>query len=76
VETEKEYIISRVNTHDADKLQYFEKLGLRPGTCINLTHRAPFNGPLHIKLGGEMLHLGHELAGVLRVCSEKEFDAV
>ncbi|MCA9912015.1 MAG: metal-dependent transcriptional regulator, partial [Anaerolineae bacterium] len=47
----QEYIISRVNTHDADKLQYFEVLGLRPGTRIELTQRAPFNGPLHIQLG-------------------------
>lgn len=76
VETEQEYIISRVNTHDADKLRYFEVLGLRPGARINLTHRAPFNGPLHVQLGSETLHLGHELAGVLRVCSEEEFDAV
>lgn len=72
----QEYIISRVNTHDEDKLRYFEALGLRPGTRIELEQRAPFNGPLHIQLGEKILHLGHELAGVLRVCSEEEFNAV
>lgn len=76
VSVETEYIISRVNTHEEEKLRYFDTLGIKPGLRIQLVEKAPFNGPLQIRFGDEMVHLGHELAGVLRVCSEDEFNAV
>jgi DtxR family Mn-dependent transcriptional regulator len=67
------YVVSRVNTHDADKLRYFDQLGLKPGTRFHLIARAPFNGPIQLQVSKETIVLGHELAGVLRVCSEDEF---
>lgn len=76
VNAEKVYLISRVNTHDAEKLRYFDTLGIKPGLKFEFLQRAPFNGPLQITLGDDVIHLGHELAGVLRVCSEKEFALV
>lgn len=75
-ENGQDYIISRCNTHDADKLRYLDTLGIKPGTRICLIERAPFNGPLQIKCGDTVHHIGHELAGVLRVCSEDEFNQV
>lgn len=72
----QEYLISRVNTHDEDKLRYFDTLGIKPGAKFNFENRAPFNGPLQIRISKEIIHLGHELAGVLRVCSEEEFAVV
>lgn len=72
----QEYVISRVNTHDEDKLRYFDTLGMKPGVKFRYVNRAPFNGPLQIELSGNIIHLGHELAGVLRVCSEEEFEVV
>lgn len=71
-----EYVISRVNTHDDEKLRYFDTLGIKPGEVFLLADKAPFNGPLQIELDGEVIHLGHELAGVLRVCTQDEFAAV
>jgi DtxR family Mn-dependent transcriptional regulator len=68
-----EYMMSRVNTHDVDKLAYLGELGLTPGTRFELVNRAPFNGPLQLKLRGEARVIGHELAGVLRVCTPAEF---
>lgn len=69
-----ELVISRVNTHDMDKLAYLGELGLKPGSHFTLISRAPFNGPLQLELDGETRMIGHELAGVLRVCSPAEFD--
>ena len=46
-----ELVISRVNSHDASKLQYLDTLGLKPGVRFRLIARAPFNGPLHLRLG-------------------------
>lgn len=74
VETGQEYAISRVNTHDADKLAYLGELGLKPGTRIHLVSRAPFNGPLQLRLNDDIQVIGHELAGVLRVCAPEAFE--
>ncbi|MCS7072230.1 MAG: metal-dependent transcriptional regulator [Anaerolinea sp.] len=72
------YAVSRVSTHDRDKLQYLGQLGLKPGTRFELVARAPFNGPLQLCIrdrSGEQTHvLGHELAGTLRVCPPEQFE--
>jgi DtxR family transcriptional regulator, Mn-dependent transcriptional regulator len=74
---ERDYIISRVNSHDADKLNYLGQLGLKPGTAFTLVSRAPFNGPLQLRISGQSSDvpqvIGHELAGVLRVCAPQDF---
>jgi len=67
-------VISRVSTHDMDKLAYLGELGLKPGRRFTLMTRAPFNGPLQLQLDGETRMIGHELAGVLRVCPPNEFE--
>jgi DtxR family transcriptional regulator, Mn-dependent transcriptional regulator len=69
----RDWVISRVATHDADKLEYLGTLGLIPGTRFHLLEKAPFNGPLQLRVGDEVKVIGHELAGVLRVCTEDEF---
>ena len=69
-----DYVLSRVHTHDADKLAYLGQMGLQPGTKFHLISRAPFNGPLQLSVNGEVHFIGHELAGALRVCSEDEFE--
>lgn len=66
-------VISRVHSHDPEVLQYLDTLGLKPGTRFELAARAPFNGPLQLRLNGEVQVIGHELAGVLRVCTEQDF---
>jgi DtxR family Mn-dependent transcriptional regulator len=68
-----DWTISRVNTHDAHKLAYIGEIGLRPGTRIHLISRAPFNGPLQLQVGDATQVIGHELAGVLRVCHPEEY---
>lgn len=59
--------VSRVNTHDPEVLKYLFTLDLVPGQQINLVNRAPFNGPLRLKIGSHEQVIGHELASVLRV---------
>lgn len=69
-----DWTISRVNTHDPDKLAYLGEMGLKPGTRFKLLTRAPFNGPLQLETNDTTLMIGHELAGVLRVCAPEAFD--
>lgn len=69
----RDYVISRVHTHDGHKLRYFSELQLEPGKRFRLVMRAPFKGPLQLQVGGQTHFLGDELAGALRVCSEAEY---
>ena len=69
-----EWVISRVNSHDEDRLKYLDSLSLKPGTPFTLVERAPFNGPLQLRVKGEIKVIGHELAGVLRVCKPEQFE--
>jgi DtxR family Mn-dependent transcriptional regulator len=69
-----EWVVSRVNTHDSEKLKYLDSLGLKPGAHFTLVERAPFNGPLQLRVDRDIKVIGHELAGVLRVCAEEQFE--
>ncbi len=59
--------ISRVRTHEPEKLRYFAELGLLPGVEFDLRFRAPFNGPFRIQDGKHENVLGYELAAALFV---------
>lgn len=67
VEPPADLVVSRVKTHDADKLVYLAELGLVPSVEITLLSRAPFNGPLRLRIDGFEQVIGAELAEILRV---------
>lgn len=60
-------VISRVRTHEFDKLHYIANLGLIPGETFHLLSCAPFKGPLRLKLSRHDHIIGYELAGSLWV---------
>ena len=62
--------ISRVRTHNAEKLQYFSANKIVPGTPFEIVGRAPFNGPMRLRLGREEVVLGAELARSLWVSAD------
>ncbi|MCU0481067.1 MAG: metal-dependent transcriptional regulator [Anaerolineae bacterium] len=68
-----EYVISRVNSHDGEKLKYLADLGIQPGVKFILLDRSPFEGPLHIRIDETIHFLGHGLVKSMRVCKEDEF---
>lgn len=59
--------VSRVRTHEPEKLQYFASLGVVPEADYEIVGRAPFNGPMRLKLEREEVVLGMELAKQLWV---------
>lgn len=59
--------ISRVRTHDFDKLRYIASLGLVPGESFHLFSCAPFKGPLRLQLNRHDHVIGYELAASLWV---------
>ncbi len=65
--------ISRVRTHEPERLQYFASLGLVPGVPFEIVGRAPFNGPLRLRLERDEVVLGVELVKDLWVSQIANF---
>jgi DtxR family Mn-dependent transcriptional regulator len=63
--------LTRVRTHDMDKLRYIANLGLLPGVKFTLVSRAPFNGPLRLQFEKSDQVIGFELASSLWVEANK-----
>jgi len=61
---EGEYEIVRITNGRAGLFDYLEGEGLRPGARVTLLEKAPFGGPLVLKLAGsrKRVHLGEEAA--------------
>lgn len=60
-------IVSRVRTHDLDKLRYIAEVGLMPGTPFHLLSCAPFKGPLRLEMKPHDHIIGYELSQSLWV---------
>jgi DtxR family Mn-dependent transcriptional regulator len=65
-------IVSRVRTHNMEKLHYIGELGLVPGTPFHLLSCAPFKGPLRLQMKPQDHVIGYELAGSLWVEVKKQ----
>lgn len=59
--------ISRVRTHELDKLRYFAEIGVVPGVTFEIVGRAPFNGPMRLRIGRDDVVIGAELTKSLWV---------
>jgi len=59
--------VTRMRTREADRLSYIEALGLMPGKQLEVIHKAPFNGPMQLKINNEFRIIGHNLAELIRV---------
>ncbi len=59
--------ISRVRTDEPERLQYYASLGLVPGVEFEIIGRAPFNGPMRLRVNRDEIVLGVELVKSLWV---------
>jgi DtxR family Mn-dependent transcriptional regulator len=60
-------VVRMVSDRDPEKLRYLGKIGLFPNTELDVIDKAPFNGPVHIRINDDSHHLGRELADVILV---------
>ena len=54
--------IVRVGDENDELLRYVDSLGIRPGVAVVLVERAPFDGPLTVRVGATEHQIGHALA--------------
>ncbi len=66
-EAETKVRVTRMRTREADRLSYIEALGLVPDCELEVIHKAPFNGPMQLKINNEYRIIGHNLAELIRV---------
>jgi DtxR family Mn-dependent transcriptional regulator len=67
--------IRTVRDDDPDRLRYLEARGLLPGVTLSVDSRAPFNGPITIRVGGSdgmVQTIGYELATRIRVVTKDD----
>ena len=58
----KSVAVTRVSDRDTEKLRYLVSLGIVPGARITVTERAPFGGPLTVRVGTKSHAIDPELA--------------
>ncbi|HEX5830734.1 MAG TPA: metal-dependent transcriptional regulator [Gemmatimonadaceae bacterium] len=61
--------VLEVTTGDAEQLRYLGSLDLYPGAQVEVTERAPFDGPVSITVNGTPRVLAHALAARIRVAN-------
>ena len=55
--------VSRVSDYDGDRLRYLAELGMTPGTTFEVVERAPYDGPIRLRLDdGSERSVGRPLA--------------
>lgn len=57
-----EGVVSRVRTHDEEKLQYLAKVKLVPGMPLTVLEHVPFDGPVYVECNRDRFAVGNRLA--------------
>jgi DtxR family Mn-dependent transcriptional regulator len=59
--------IQRVGDRDSERLRYLAELGITPGTEVEVLARAPYDGPITVRVRGTEQAIGPALAGEILV---------
>lgn len=59
--------IVKITEEKADLLRYLGTMGLVPGASLEVMEKAPFNGPITIKVGRTNRALSREVASIIKV---------
>ena len=60
-------VVARVEDEDADRLRYLASLGVVPGVEVEVVERAPFGGPVSLRVAGASRLIGPQLASQVMV---------
>jgi len=63
----EEGTMAKVTEEESDLLRYLATLGLKPGAHIEIMEKAPFNGPITIKVDGTNRAVSRKLASIIKV---------
>jgi DtxR family Mn-dependent transcriptional regulator len=60
-------IVVKITDEKSDLLRYLDALGLVPGASIEILEKAPFNGPITLKIGSTNRAVSRAIASVIQV---------
>ncbi len=60
-------LVRQVSDRDPEKLRYLAGIGIYPEVLLVITEKAPFGGPMSIKIGEETHYLGIGLTDIILV---------
>lgn len=60
-------IIVKITDENPDLLQYFGTLGIKPETYLEVIEKAPFEGPITVRIDGKVHALSCEIAAFIKV---------
>jgi DtxR family Mn-dependent transcriptional regulator len=63
----KKGMIIKITEEQVDLLQYLSKLGLVPGVLVTILDKAPFGGPITVKVGSTRHALSRQTASIIQV---------
>lgn len=64
-------IVMKITDENPDLLRYVETLGIVPGISVEVVEKAPFDGPITVKIDGAVHALGQTVASVVKVKKTK-----
>jgi DtxR family Mn-dependent transcriptional regulator len=67
--------VARIGDESPEFLEYVAEIGLKPGAELEVTGRAPFNGPLMVRVGGREHALGDEVCARIWVDQDEPAEA-
>ena len=67
--------VVRVSDDDPEMLRYLGELEIVPGAEVVVISKAPYDGPIALRVSGELLSIGPALAAQVLVAPLTEFDA-
>ena len=59
--------VTRVSDEDGELLRYLARIGIRPGVMVTIAERAPFEGPISLRVGKATVQVGPALASRVMV---------
>ncbi len=60
-------LITKIVDEQSDLLQYLDTLGLHPGNSLEVVEKAPFDGPITVRIGGRAHALSRQIASMIHV---------
>jgi DtxR family Mn-dependent transcriptional regulator len=70
VEVGARVMVDRVSDRDPEQLRYLAEIGIIPGRAVQVVSRAPFDGPIELRIGRSTKAIGPALARQILVTSE------
>ena len=69
VEVGARVMVDRVSDRDPEQLRYLAEIGIIPGRAVQVLSRAPFDGPIELRVGRSTKSIGPALARQILVTS-------